>query len=117
MMAAYNGNLSARLLASGADINASNADGVTALMLLAQQIDADELKAAIAAGADVTAKDVQGRTALDYLREASCQKAIVPLPTPWMTIVYEEFPPCPSNTAEYKRSEAVLMAALKPKSQ
>ena len=117
MMAAYNGRLSERLLASGADVNARNADGVTALMLLAQRMNADELKAAIAAGADVTAKDVQGRTARDYLREASCQKAIVPLPKPWATIVYEGPPPCPSNNEEYKRSEAVLTAALKRKLQ
>jgi TonB family protein len=115
MMAAYNGRLSERLLAGGADINARNADGVTMLMLLAQRTDADELKEAIAAGADATAKDTQGRTALDYLREASCQRAIVPLPKPFMTIVYKEPPPCPSNSEEYKRSEAVLGAALKRK--
>jgi hypothetical protein len=86
-------------------------------MLLAQRIDADELQAAVAAGADVKAKDVQGRTAFDYLREASCQKAIIPLPNPWMTIRNEQPPPCPSNTEEYKKSEAVLATALKRKSQ
>jgi uncharacterized protein len=113
MMAAYNGRLSPRLLKSGADINARNADGVTVLMLLAQRVHLSELKSAIQAGADATAKDVQGRTALDYLREAACQKAIVPLPRSSMTIVYEKPLPCPPNTEEYKRSEVLLKAALK----
>jgi TonB family protein len=113
MMAAYNGRLSERLLESGAEINARNADGVTALMLIAQHVKPDELKAAIIAGADAAAEDEQGRTALDYLRAASCQKAIVPLPKPWMTIGYAVPPPCPVQSKEYKESEAVLKAVMK----
>ncbi|WP_157466448.1 ankyrin repeat domain-containing protein [Edaphobacter aggregans] len=112
MMAAYNGRLSERLLKSGADINARNADGVTTLMLLAQRTETDELKEAIEAGADARAKDREGRTALDYLRAASCEKAIVPLPPPWAQIGYKEPPPCPSNSEEYRKSEAVLKAAM-----
>jgi TonB family protein len=113
MMAAYSGRLSKRLLESGADVNARNADGVTALMLLAQRVTPDELKKAVAAGADATAKDVQGRTAFDYLRAASCEKAIVPLPNPWVMVVYKTPPPCPAESEEYKKSETVLKAAMK----
>jgi|GEM_PF-996251 len=113
MMAAYNGILSEPLLKSGADINARNADGVTVLMLLAQKIRLEELKAALHAGADATATDGQGRTALDYLREASCDKAIVPLPEPWAIITYRTPPACPANTEAYKASAALLHAAMK----
>lgn len=113
MMAAYEGRLSERLLKSGADINAQNGDGVTALMLLSQSMHPDELKDAIAAGADATAKDRKGRTALDYLRAASCNRAIVPLPKPWVEVGYKEPPPCPSNTEEYQASEVILRLAMK----
>lgn len=115
MMAAYEGRLSERLLKAGADINAQNADGVTVLMFLAQRMVAEELKDALDAGADVTAQDRSGRTALDYLRAASCDKAIVSLPKPWLMIVYKEPPPCPSNSEEYKKSETVLRNAMKKK--
>jgi len=113
MMAAYNGNLSEPLLKSGADINARNADGVTVLMLLAQKIEPDELKAAIHAGADATATDGQGRTALDYLREASCDNAIIPMPLPLETVTGSAPPTCPPNTEAYKASAALLRAAMK----
>jgi TonB family protein len=113
MMAAYNGRLSERLMKSGADINARNAGGVTALMLLAQRADPDELKEAIDAGADAAAKDREGRTALEYLHAASCEKPIVPLPQPWAQIVPKEPPPCPANSEEYRKSEAVLKATMK----
>jgi TonB family protein len=115
MMAAYGGRLSESLLKAGADINARNADGVTTLMLLAQHIDPDELHDAIVAGADSAGQDREGRTALDYLRAASCQKAIVPLPEPEARIVTGEPPHCPSNSEEYRKSEALLKAAMKKK--
>lgn len=59
----------------GAEINAKNGDGVSALMILAARGEADEVKAAINAGADAYAKDAQGRTPLDYLRLANCGKS------------------------------------------
>jgi ankyrin repeat protein len=63
------------LLQGGAEINAKNADGVSALMILAATGEADEVKAAINAGADAFAKDAKGRSALDYLRLANCGKS------------------------------------------
>jgi TonB family protein len=59
----------------GAEINAKNGDGVSALMILAARGEADEVKAAINAGADAYAKDAKGRTPLDYLRLANCGKS------------------------------------------
>jgi TonB family protein len=113
MMAAYNGVLSEELLSKGANINAHNTDGVTALMLLAQRVDPDRLKEAIAAGADAKAQDNAGRTALDYLRAASCQRPLIALPRPWIEIVPKESPRCPSTTEEFLESEAVLENAMK----
>jgi len=63
------------LLRGGAEINSKNADGVSALMILAATGEADEVKAVINAGADASAKDAKGRSALDYLRLANCGKS------------------------------------------
>jgi TonB family protein len=115
MFAAYRGTLLQPLLAHGANINAHNADGVTALMLLTQLPDPDELKEALAAGADANAHDNLGRTALDYLRAASCGKPIVPLPKSrgGMVILTVRPTPCPADTPPYKQSESLFEAAMK----
>ena len=63
---------------AGADLNAKNSVGTTALMILAAAGEADEVRAALKAGADATLKDAMGRTALDYLRLANCGKSPVP---------------------------------------
>jgi ankyrin repeat protein len=60
---------------AGAEINAKNTDGVTALMILAASGESDEVKAALAAGADAFAKDAKGRSSLDYLRLTNCGKS------------------------------------------
>ncbi|MGO9316727.1 MAG: TonB family protein [Terracidiphilus sp.] len=113
MMAAYTGYLNESLIDKGAEINAQNADGVTALMLLAQHINPDDLKDAIAAGADANAKDNAGRTALDYLRAASCQKPLIPLPKPFAQIVYDGPIPCPGTSEEFLKSQSLLLEAMK----
>jgi TonB family protein len=59
----------------GADVNAKNVDGVSALMILAAKGDADAVKAALNAGADPSAKDMKGRSPADYLRLANCGKS------------------------------------------
>jgi hypothetical protein len=63
---------------AGADVNARNSVGTTALMILAAAGEADELRDALKAGADASLKDSMGRTALDYLRLANCGKSPVP---------------------------------------
>ncbi len=63
------------LCRGGAEINAKNGDGISALMILAARGEADEVKAAINAGADAYAKDAKGRTPLDFLRLANCGKS------------------------------------------
>jgi TonB family protein len=115
MFAAYRGTLSHPLLDHGANLNAHNAEGVTPLMLLAQMPDPGEIKDALAAGANPTAHDNLGRTALDYLRAASCGRAIVPLPKfrGEMVISQTGPQPCPSNTPEFLQSQSLLQAAMK----
>lgn len=53
-----------RLLNQGADVNAKDKDGRTALMAAAYKARVESLKLLIDGGADVNAKDVKGRTAL-----------------------------------------------------
>ena len=113
MMAAYGGYLKQPLLEKGANINARNADGVTTLMLLAQRSEGfDVLKEALDAGADATAQDNEGRTALDYLKAASCEKAILPLPKPEVELVPEKPPPCPGTSEGFLKSQSLLKSAI-----
>ncbi len=113
MMAAYNGYLNESLLDKGAEINAQNADGVTALMLLAQKYETNGLKDAITAGADAMIKDNAGRRAMDYLRAASCEKPIIPLPKPFMQFVHDGPVPCPSESEDFLKSERLLSDTMK----
>ncbi len=62
------------LAKAGADTNARNADGTTALMILAAKGEGDEVRDALDAGAKASLQDSNGRTALDYLRLANCGK-------------------------------------------
>ena len=55
------------LLDKGADVNAADNKGVTALMMASEFQKADIVKLLLAAGANVKLKDKTGKTALDYL--------------------------------------------------
>jgi TonB family protein len=119
MFAAYRGTFLQPLIDHGANINAHNADGVTALMLLAQLPDPDEIKTALAAGADANAHDNLGRTALDYLRTAFCGKPIIPLPKSrggGSILITRDLGPCPGESPRFKQLESLLEAAMKPAS-
>lgn len=66
------------LVRAGADVNAQNSAGATALMILAAKGEADEVSAALKAGANARLRDTKGRTALDYVRLANCGASPVP---------------------------------------
>jgi len=58
------------LIAAGADLNAKDRDGMTALIESAAQDNVDCVKALIAAGADVNAKARHGKTALKLAKSS-----------------------------------------------
>jgi len=66
--AAFEGNTSKieKLIKKGADVNAKNKAGVTALMLAAVNGHTDIVKLLLDKGADVNVKDKDGKTALMY---------------------------------------------------
>ena len=55
-----------QLLSSGAPVNVTNAQGVTALMIAARNGDLGVLQALLSRGADPSAVDVQGKTVFDW---------------------------------------------------
>ena len=57
------------LLAAGANVNAFDEDGETALMMAAEEGRADVVQALIAGGANVNMMDHEGRTALQHARK------------------------------------------------
>jgi ankyrin repeat protein len=57
------------LLDHGADVNARNTGGITALMIAAAANEADLASLLIKAGADTSAKDENGKTALGIARD------------------------------------------------
>jgi len=77
MASAVTGMADEELLNAGADVNAVNDVGMTALMLLVQRGDPDEIKRLLRAGADARKTDSEGRTALDYLNAANCGSPLV----------------------------------------
>lgn len=74
MAAAISGLFDEDLGEAGADVNAMNSDGVTALMILAAKGEPDEVKEILESHADPSLKDKRGQTALSYLRLANCGK-------------------------------------------
>jgi hypothetical protein len=78
MAATQAGEFPSGLAPAAGDINDQNADGVTVLMLLAEQPRPDQIKAAIKSGALLKVRDAKGRVALDYLEAANCRASLLP---------------------------------------
>jgi hypothetical protein len=72
------------LVRAGADVNAQDVGGMTALMILAARGEADDVGAALKAGANPSLTDAKGQAALDYVRLANCGKSPIP---EWSTFV------------------------------
>lgn len=97
---------------SAGNVNSQNRDGVTALMLLANRAEPDEIKAALKAGADATVRDNQGHMALDYLETTQCGHTLVRGEKHWMWITRD--PPCPFK-GDAAKSRKLLQNAMKRK--
>ena len=98
------------LLHAGADVNAVNDVGMTALMLLVQRGEADEIAILLKAGADARKKDAAGRTALDYLNAANCGRPIVQAKDPqWWTVGYSRGNALDGD--DYQKSMQLLIGA------
>ena len=76
--AAMNGDLAAvrNLLKQGADVNAGNSGGVTALMIAAANSRAEMVELLVHAGANVQARTERGETALSIARTKGDEKVI-----------------------------------------
>jgi len=111
MASAITGAFDDDLVKAGANINAQNSAGVTALMILAAKGEADEIRDALKAGANASLKDAKGRTALDYLRLANCGKSpIRDEASNWVT--YGKGRCRALDADDFKQAEKLLKAAL-----
>lgn len=110
MASAVTGMADEDLLSAGAEVNAVNDDGMTALMLLVQRAHPEEVETLLKAGADAGMKDSKGRTALDYLNAAKCGSPIVHAKDPqWMTVGYSR---CNAlDHDDYQKSKRLLIRA------
>ena len=109
MASAVTGMADEDLLKAGAEVNAANDEGMTALMLLAQRGDPDEIGTLLKAGADARMKDSEGRTALDYLNAANCGSPVVREKDPrWMTVGYSV---CNVLHDKHQKSKKLLIDA------
>ncbi len=110
MASAVTGMADEDLLNAGVEVNAVNDVGMTALMLLVQHGDSDEIKTLLRAGADARKKDSEGRTALDYLNAANCGSPIIhPKDPQWMTVGYSR---CNAlDHDDYQKSKRLLITA------
>ena len=108
MAASLLGYFDEDLARTGANINAQNRDGVSALMLLADRNRPDEIKAALKAGANAKLTDRHGHSALDYLDTTNCHKSLVRGFQPFMVLTG----PCrAAEEGDFRKSRKMLRTA------
>lgn len=95
------------------NIDVQNRDGVTALMLLADRSESNQIKAALKAGADATLRDNLGNTALDYLEGSQCYRTLVRGETYFMQLTFNGG--CPPLKGDAAKSRKLLQNAMKRK--
>ncbi len=108
MAASLTGDFDQDLARLGANIDAQNRDGVSALMLLADRNRPDEIKAALKAGANAKLVDRSGHSAEGYLDATNCLRSLVRGFQPFMVITG----PCPAgDRGEFRKSRKMLRSA------
>ena len=107
MAASLSGFFDQDLARLGANINAQNRDGVSALMLLADRNRPDEIKAALKAGANAKLVDRSGHSAEAYLDATNCLRSLVRGFQPFMVVSG----PCPAGDREFRKSRKMLRSA------
>ena len=108
MAASLSGFFDQDLARLGANINAQNRDGVSALMLLADRNRPDEIKAALKAGANAKLVDRSGHSAEAYLDATNCLRSLVRGFQPFMVVSG----PCPAgDKEEFRKSRKMLRSA------
>lgn len=113
MASAITGAFDDDLVKAGANINAQNSAGVTALMILAAKGEPDEIRDALKARANASLKDAKGRTALDYLRLANCGRSpIRDEASNWVT--YDKGRCRALDADDFTQAEKLLKAAALP---
>ncbi|HZQ66876.1 MAG TPA: ankyrin repeat domain-containing protein [Terriglobales bacterium] len=113
MASAITGAFDEDLVKAGANVNAQNSAGVTALMILAAKGEADEIRDALKAGANASLRDTKGRTALDYLRLANCGKSPI-RDEGSMGVTYGKGKCRALDAEDFTQAEKLLRAAVLP---
>lgn len=108
MAAALIGFFAEDLARLGANINAQNRDGVSALMLLADRNRPDEIRAALKAGANARLTDRHGHSAVDYLDATNCHKSLVRGFQPFMVVTG---PWQAADEGDFRKSRKMLRTA------
>ena len=73
----YRADIAKSLIAAGADVNTLNSNGRTALMLVVQQRDVEEIvKLLLASGTNIKIKDKQNKTVIDYAKSGKIKRLL-----------------------------------------
>lgn len=107
------GDIAQAILGKGADVNAPDAQGRTALMLAVEKGHALVVQVLLSAGADVNAKDAQGRTAANRAQENNFPLILQALTNAGAT-AEKSAAPKPKTPADSSKPTPTPAAAQKP---